>query len=374
MRAAEIVDRLAADIPLYTAGFSSAVAITSITPSGLTATAITAEEHGLADGQDVAIIGADAPVEIDIGTFIRVGSQAVFETLQDHDLTLSQRDIISGGKTVILSGAVEPEFNGTFQMISTVNRRKITIAVDDSGPTTITGSPIVENANGGLFNGLFTSTLISPISFSYQLPNSYTLPAAGSPLAQTDIRILSVVDIDQYLNDIYTKQIIGNDHLVVALGDVTQSKDRGEPTDANSSSGGQRSFTPTLIQSFAVYIIANATQDLTASDIRDKCESEYVPAIFQSVLRAEFDTGFTYSQFRSTFTGHGLYAYSDVTAKSKALYVHEVTFEQLAKLAESDAVGPDSNVAMRDTTFTISSSLGTGTMAATIDHDEEPLP
>jgi len=373
MRAADIVNKLSKSIPLYTDAFSSSVSLTSIVPSGTTATATSSAAHGIVDGQNVAIIGADAPVQIDAGTFLRTASQAVFETLQDQDLTLSQRDIIAGGKTITISGAIEAGFNGTFQLISVVNRRKLIIAVDDSGPTTISGSPIVEDANGGIFNGLYAATVISPTVFTYQLQLAYSLPAAGTPIAQNSIRILSVLDIDQYLKDVYTKQIVGDDQLVVSLGDVTPSKDRNEVTDAATSSGAQRAFTPTLIQTFAVYIVINATQDLTASELRDTVESEHIPAIFNSVLRAKFDTGFSYSQFRSTFTGHGVYAYSDENGKNKALYVHEVTFEQLVKLAESDAVGPDDNVAMRDTDFTIRSNQGTGIMLATVNHDREPL-
>ena len=373
MIAADIVSKLSASIPLYTSAFSSSVSLTSIVPTCTTALATATEAHGIIDGQNVAIIGADAPVQIDTGTFLRTASQAVFETLQDQDLTLSQRDIIAGGKTITISGATEAEFNGTFQLLSVSNRRKVIIAVDASGPTTISGSPIVEDANGGIFNGLYAATVITPTTFSYQLQVAYTLPAAGTPIAQNSIRILSVLDIDQYLRDVYTAQTVGDDQLVVSLGDVTPSKDRNEVTDAATSSGAQRSFTPTLIQTFAVYIVINATQDLTAAELRDKVESEYIPSIFNSVLRAKFDTGFQYSQFRSTFTGHGVYAYSDEKGKNKAIYVHEVTFEQLVKLAESDAVGPDDNVAMRDTDFTIRSNQGTGIMLATVNHDSEPL-
>ena len=372
MKGQDIVDKLAAIIPLYTSGFSESVGITSIVPTATTALVTTDAAHGLDDGQNVAIINADAPVQIDTGTFLRTGSQAVFETLQDHDLTLSQLDIESGGKTITISGATEAEFNGTFQLIQIPNRRKIIIAVTDAGPTTISGSPIVENANGEIFNGLFPITLIDTTSFEYTLPVSYTLPAAVSNAkVQTSIRIASVLDIDQYLQDLYTKQLIGDHQLIVQLGDVTQSKKRNEETDASSSTTGEYSFTPMMIQPFAIYIVMNASQDLTASQLRDKVEEEFIPAIFNSVLRAKFDTGFTYSQYRSTFTGHGVYGYSDDNGKNKAVYAHEVTFEQLTQLCREDMVGSDDNVAMRDVSYTLTTDLGTGELTADINLDEE---
>ena len=374
MNSSDIVAKLAKSMPLYTSDFGDSIAITTIVPTGSTALATTATAHGKDNGDTIVIIGANAPVEIDTGSFLRTSSQAVFETLQDHDLTLSVRDIANGGRTITISGATEAEFNGEFALINVVNRRKLIIAVDDSGPTTISGAPIVENANGGIFNGIFQAANVTANTLEYTLPVAYTLHASGTPVLQINIEISSALDIDHYLMDVYTKQAVGNNQLIVVLGDVTQSKSRTETTDASDSDSGQQDFSPTLIQPFAVYIIINATQSLTGAELRDNVESFYIPAIFKSILRAEFSTGFAISGYKSTFTGHGVYAYGDPAGKNKALYVHEVAFEQLAKLYESDAVGPVDNVAMRDFSFTIASSVGAEEMTATTDLDQEPIP
>lgn len=371
MRAQDIVDKLSAKVPLHTDGFSESVGITSITVVGVTATVTTDSAHGMIDGQNAAILNAEAPVQID--TFLRTGTLAVFETLQDHDFTLSQRDKATGGKTLTISGAIEAEFNGTFEIDTVNNRRKITITVADSGPTTITGSPIVEDANGGIFNGLVPVTNIAATTFDYTLANTYPLDAVvDNATVQTSIRILSVLDIEQYLRDVYTKQTIGDDQVVVQLGDVSISKKRGEETDASSSSVGNDSYTPILIQTFAIYLILNVTDQLTAAQARDKVESEYIPAIFQSVVRAKFDTGFTYNIFRSTFVGHGVFAYSDDKGKNKAIYAHEITFEQLVTITGVDMVEIDETVAMRDVEYTLSNNIGVGTMTADVNLDEEP--
>lgn len=375
MKAQDIVDQLSAIVPRHTAGFSNSVGITSIVPLADIASVVTSAGHGLVENQNVAIIDVDAPVEIDTGTFLRTLSQAEFETLQDHDLTLSQRDIAAGGKTITISGANESEFNGTFSLLRVINRRKLLIAVTDAGPTTITGSPIVEDANGQLFNGLFVATNVGTTTFDYKLSRTYTLPAAVSKgKVQTSIRITSALDIEQYLQDVYTKQAIDDDQLVVQLGDVSQSKKRNEETDAASSTAGEDSYTPILVQPFAIYIIQNVTDELTGSAARDRVEEEFIPAIFRSVLRVNFDTGFTYSPYRATFTGHGVFAFSDVNGKNKAIYAHEITFEQLTQLTKTDMVGPDDNVAMRDVQYTLTTDLGTGILTADIDLDEEPIP
>lgn len=377
MKAQDIVDKLSAAVPLYTDGFSNSVGITSITVAGTTATVTTDAAHSLVDSQNVAILGAEAPVQIDAGTFLRTGSTATFETLQDHDITLSERDKVNGGKTITISGATEAEFTGVFVLVQVANRRKLLIAVADSGPTTISGAPIVEDANGGVFNGLVPATNVTAITFDYELSVAYPLDAVvGNASVQISIRILSVLDIEPYLQNVYTKKGIDDDVLVVQLGDVVQSKKRNEESDASSATAGELSFTPVLIQPFAVYIVMNVTDDLTGAQARDKVEDEYVPAIFNSVLRAEFDSGFSYSTYRATFTGHGVFAYSDINGKNRAIYAHEVAFEQLVQLTKVDMVGPENSVAMRDISYTLTTDAGTGveTLDANVDLDEEPIP
>lgn len=375
MKAQDIVDKLAAKVPLYTDRFGASVGVLSISVVGTTATATTDTPHGIIDGQNVAITGATAPVQIDTGGFIRTGSTVVFETLQDHDFTLSQRDIAAGGKSITISGATEPEFNGTFELIEVTNRRTLMIAVTDSGPTSISGAPIIEDANGNIFNGLVTATNVTANAFDYELPITYPLNAVvDNASIGTSIRIISVLDIVQFLNDVYTKQDTDDDYLVVQLGDVSQSQNRNEKTDASDSSRGQDGYLPDLIQSFAVYIVQNVTDELTATQARDLVESEYIPAIFRSVLLAEFNTGFTYGGYRSTFTGHGVYAYADQNGKNKSVYVHEVTFQQICRLDRgADTAGNDETVALRDVSFTLSTNLGTQELLADVDLDQEPV-
>lgn len=374
MKAIDIVNRLAQIIPQHTNAFSESLTIDSITVVGTTATATTSSAHNLVNGQVVSIDGVDAPVEIDTGAFLRTGTTATFETLQDHDLTLSLRDIADGGKTITISGATEAEFNGTFALVKVHNRRKLSINVADSGPTTISGAPLVDNANGNIFNGVYAVSNVTATTFDYMIAQAYPLDAVvTNASAQVSIRIISVLDVQQYLTDAYTAQALDDDLLVVQLGDVVQSKKRNEQTDAGSTTLGEYSFTPTLIQQFAVYVVMNVTDDLTGATARDIVESEYVPAICKAVLRANFDTGFTYSQYRATLTGHGVLAYLDAGDKNKAIYVHELTFEQLVQLTKADMAAPVEDVAMRDVALTLSTSLGTTTLSADIDLDEEPL-
>lgn len=375
MKGQDIVKQLAKTIPKFTSGFSVSVGISSIVPSGTAATLTAESAHGLADGDLVSIIGALAPANIDTASFVRTGSAAQFMTLEDHDLTLSELDKATGGKVITISGATEGEFNGEFQLLRVVNRRELIIAVADSGPTTISGSPIVENANGGIFSGDFEIFNTTATTFDYTLPVSYAVDAfVDNAELQTELRIGHVLSIDRFVGDIYTKKALSSDVLAVVLGDVSISKRRDENTDAVTSTQGEYAFTPTLIQPFAIYVIQNASDDLGGGSLRDKIESEYRPAIYAAVARAKFDTGFTYSQFNTTPTGDGVFLYGQPDAKGPAVYVHEFVFEQLTLLSKEDMVDTDASVAMRDVEFTLTTNLGTGEMTASADLDEEPLP
>lgn len=370
MIAQDVVNLLSASLPIHSSAFGDSEPLLSLVVSGATVTAVTAATHGIVDGQNVAINGADAPVQINTGTFSRVGSTASFSTIQDHDLTLSPFDI-ENGKTVTLSGAAEPEFNGEFVLVSVPSRSSLIIAVADSGPLSISGSPIVDNANGELFNGLFTASNVTANTFDYSISIAYPIDAvATNATAQTQSRIISVLDINQYLNDIYTEQPLSSHVIAVQLGDVVESKNRNELSDAGSSTSGELSYTPLYIQSFAVYIIQNVTNDITGAIARDRVESEYVPAIFKSILRAKFDTQFSLSGYRCTCSGHGAFAYFDAEGKNKAVYTHEITFEMLAQLDAGDMVGPDSNVAMRNVVYGLTTDQGTGELNAEANLDE----
>ena len=373
MKTADIVNHLSRVIPKYSNDFSDSVSIISIVPSGDVAT-VTATSHGAIEGQNVAITGASAPVQIDTTTFIRTGSTATFLTLQDHDFTLSELDKVNGGKTLTISGANENEFNDVFYIVRVVNRRELIIAVDDSGSTTISGSPIVEDANGGIFNGIFQAYNVTTNTFDYTLPIEYLLPASGAPLAQISIRILAVLDINQYMTEVYTKQAEGKNQLVVVMGDTIRNKKQTEPTDAYDSSVGQDSYTPIFIQQFAIYIVQNTSNTISAATARDNVEGEYVPAVLKTVERAKFDTGFTYSQFRSICTQHGVFGYDAEVSNGRAVYIHEMVFQQLATIDKvADTYNEDDSVALRDIDYTMASDKGTGVLLADIDMDEVPL-
>ena len=371
MNSSEIVARLAACIPLHTGGFSDSIGITSIVPTGDQALATTSAAHGLAEGQIVSIIGAGAPVEIDTGTFLRTLSTATFETLQDHDLTLSESDKLRG-VTINMSGANEAEFNGEFTLLRVINRRKLMIAVTDAGPTTISGSPLVDDANGNIFNGVFAATSVAASTFIYTLPKSYPLPSSGSAKVQTSLRIGAVMDVTTYIGEIYTKKSLGADQIVVQIGDTNKSKSRDEQSDAVDSSIGNEAYNPVLVDQFAVYIIQNTTDQLAAAVALDKARSDYLPIIIKCLERVKFSTGFTADTYEAVMTAAGTFGYSQIEHR-KAIHVYEIIFEQKVMLDKMDTSPPEDSVAMRDVSYTLETNISADVLTADVDLDEEPI-
>ncbi len=83
MKTSDIISQLQAVLPLITDMFSTVTSVTSITPSGTTATVVTAAAHGLTVGQATAISGSTAPVGIT--SITRVGTLVTVVTTTNHD-------------------------------------------------------------------------------------------------------------------------------------------------------------------------------------------------------------------------------------------------------------------------------------------------
>lgn len=368
MKAEDIIKALVARLPSLTDKFCETAAIDTITSVGLVATATVAAGHGRVDNELVTITGAIS--SITIVSITRTDDVAEVVTDTDHDFTLSPRETARGfAQDVILSGSVEAEFNGAFNLLSVTNRRTFTIAVVDSGPTTATGSPILENGESALggYNGSFNITVLDANQFTYSLQKVIPNAATGSPILNSGHRITGTVSIERFL-DAYTKNPTDSWWCVVVLGDVIASKGRENRTDSTDQYSDGQHYQQSITQPFGVYLVAPTANTVAARPQRDEME-DIVPLIMQSVLLAKFDTGFAANkQNRATFIAHGFFLYNG------PVYVHEITFEQNANLIFDDSVGNDLDTAFRDVDFNLNTDLGTTALIANINLDSEPLP
>lgn len=366
MKAADVVNQMAVLLPQLSDAFTTNVGVRSLTRSGTVMTADCEDQHGLEVGDAVAITGATT--QITIGTLTRAGAVGTLVTDANHDLT---NDI---AQEITISGATEPEFNGTFPLVNVDSRRTVRFTMADAGPVTATGSPVLEGAESALrqYDSTYqVETVPSPTTFTFQQSDTTLLdPLAGSIEARTKPRISSAVDPDRARAS-YTEQGGGSLWLVIALDDVAASKSRMVRSDAIDNQYPMDETRQQIIQAMTLYLFVPAQEQISAADARDQAEDLFRP-ICQSVLGAGFDSGlYVGTQGRMQFSGHGTWGYDS------AVYVHGYSFQQVVDLYFQDTVGPDLDVAFRNLDFDSVTDVLGGTrqgpvLTAAINLDDVP--
>jgi hypothetical protein len=361
MRSEDIVKQLAVNLPRFVDDFTGNVTVDSLTRSGTTVTVTTSAAHGLAVGGQVNVTGALTPLTC---TITRNGIVGTLVTDADHDLTEN------AGFDVQIEGAIEPEFNGTFELISVPNRRTVTFAMDDSGPVAATGDPVLLNGASPLqqYNGLQEITAVpSTITFQYEIADAtLPTPAAGAIVAKTLPRISAAIDIERVMES-YTKQGVGDGWLFVVVGDAVADKSRRVDTDATDNIQAGNYMNQRLIQTVQLFVIFPSSHTIAGRSVRDRCE-ELASPICQSVLGVKFPSLFENRNNPLMITGHGPERYNT------AIYAHQYSFEATLQLGPSDAFVPTDDVAFRDMDVTIGLDTGAETFETLIDLDVEQLP
>lgn len=364
MKANDIVQQLALLLPVLTDKFTDNFSISSLVRSGTTVTATTTGAHGQAVGQQVNIIGAQAPIATT--SLTRSGVIGTLVTATNHDFS-------EGFSTSVkISGAVEAEFNGAFTILTVPNRKTVTFTMADSGATTATGTPLLLNGASALqsYNGLHNITVVpSTTIFEFEIADT-TLgtPATGTISARTQPRISGAVDPTALL-EAYTAQA-DQDKLwaFVVLEDVAASKSRQIDSDAVDNIQRSNQYRQQTINPFSVYIFFPTSTQVAARDARDDAQDLFRP-LCQSLLFSKLDSGLAVgAQNTIIFNTHGFFAYN------KSVYVHMYSFETVADLTFEDTVRHDIDVAFRDIDLTIGVNVGTGVITADIDLDDVLLP
>lgn len=368
MKAEDIIKQLQAVLPSVTDLFTKKFTVSSLTYSGGTVTAVTSTAHELATNDYANIVDSTNPISI--ASINRSGTVATVITDTEHDLTLGRVDIKNGGKTVELTGSTEAEFNGTFELLTVENRKKITIVVADSGATVATGTPLLQDGSQlPGFNGRHQVTVIDTTTFTYPVSQVLFATAGGTPIVKPDARISGAVTFD-IAEAAYTKQKTDELWAFAVLGDVIASKNRDIRSDMNEVQKKNTAIRQRISQPFTIYVFTPSINDKAGRNSRDLMEDVSI-ALFKSLIGVKFDTGYYASnQYISTFINHGFTFYNS------AYYVHEFNFELAADLTFEDTTGYEFDTAFRNIELGIVPDFGTQKDPATVtvDLDEEPLP
>lgn len=360
MLTSDIVKQLQENLPRLTGLFSDQVTLSSLTSTGLLATATTATPHGFSTSNNVFI--KDAVNPIPVISLTQVGNIATAVTSLDHDLTENFQE------TIMVDGADQPEYNGTFTLLTVPNRRTFTYQISGDPASPATGTIFYLEESIFDYNGQKSITVTSPTEFTYPLTRPLGSPAQGTIIASSNRRIAGAIDLDRAI-DSYTKQAPNKLWLFVVLGDVTANKDRHIQSDATASMATGTIFRQRLIETVDLYIVAPGTLSESGRPFRDLMEQISI-FIYKSLLGKKFDSPLSekvWSQL--VLTGHGFQEYV------KSYYIHRFAFERTVDITFDDTIGVPNTVALRDILLEFKDPNDTDKtiLTAEIDLDEDPL-
>ena len=361
MKAENVVNLLKNKLPQLVDDFTSNAAILSASPSMNLVTVNTATPHSLAVDDNVFINGLLIPIPIT--SIERVGIVGLVTTSVPHDLTNNSQ------VSVRLSGANEPEFNGTFEYYNCSDRFTFRIIMENTGTTSATGNLLGDNIGSpvsAITGNQKVNTVNSETSFTYDTGSIITQPIIIEPNASIrgDARVTGAVTFERML-DAYTKQLENQAWLFVVLGDAVANKSRREDTDATNNLQKSHFFNAKLNQSLDLYVVYPSTNSIGGMETRDRCE-ELLQPICQCVLMSKPDSLLASKDFNPLqIAGHGFQAYNG------AYYVHRYAFELVVQLGFDDTVGYEPDVAFRDIILNQKVSTGEGELLARINLDDD---
>jgi len=364
VKAEDIIIQMRGTLPFNSDAVSTNLSVISIVPSGSDALVTSVGNHGVSSGQSVVITGADSPIAIT--TLTRTGVVGAAEFTSAHDYTFGVT------LNIIIDGANEANFNGTFVITKVPNRFNVEFTMVDAGAITATGDPQGLNAGSILqgYNGVFSVVSVpTSTTFTYTPIQAKTLDATGTITARTDVRISGAISLERAM-DSYTKQAKEDLWLFVVLGDVVASRNRKMTSDfVDNLQRAQQGegFRQQTAQTFSVFAFIPTSDSIGGRAEGDLAQELFIP-VCQSVLFFEFDTLYAEGEENPVqFTSHGFEGYNT------AFYVHRYSFEMAADLSFADTVGYSPDVAFRDIAMTTGLTTGDETFTTDMNLDDEPV-
>jgi hypothetical protein len=336
MKAESVIRALFDRLPKYTDKFTDTIQLSSITSTGLVATVTTAIDHGLTTGSYVHISGALVPNSITSLTQVDGIANAV--TALNNDITSAVYQ-----PTIKIVGADDEKYNGTHNLICSINRNEFVFEVDDSAVSPDTGAPfLLEDLKYASYNGWHEITVLNSTQFTYALQRELGSPAAGDIKLQVNPRITGAGSEDEAFLS-YTAQ--GQDKLwaYVVVDDLSASKERSESSDATMRQSNMIEYRQMVVHPFHVYIFFTNIDNISTRKVRDDVIDLLFP-FCKSLLRLRFPSGFTEDPYSGVVFSGSLFERKE----QSAIYVNDLLFETTAEIQYKDTIDDDTSVAFRD--------------------------
>jgi len=343
VKIADVIAQLRAVVPQHTSLFTDAApaVLTFVAdvpgPGGLVTGDTSPDPHNLSPGQVVTISAARNPYAVGSLTFDSATGLVTGVTTNDHDLTEGWQSEIE------IVGADQAEYNGTWPLVSTDNRRTFVYGPIAGSPAAATGTIKMVDPLGTSFIGSFqVNTTPTATTFTYQIASNPESAGGVNAVLHLAPRISGAITEDR-LAEAYTKRDTDEYFAFVVMGDVTTSRDRAIETDANQQIADDTHKRLRQIEPFSVYVFARTSQEMSARAVRDSMD-DVKQALLKALFGVKLPTVFSDSVWCTISpTGDGFAAYNS------AVYVHRFDFERSIDLVEADAVEPGFTRAWRDT-------------------------
>lgn len=366
MQAQEIIGQLQTVLPQLTDVFTDNVDVASVTRSG---TVLTVQCKGVHKGEVNGLVSlAGSVTPLSVASITRVGTLLTVVTSTPHDFTYNSD--IQDAPTFTIEGANESVFNVLHTIKEVLNRKTLTVEVDDSGATSGTGTMTILGGASILQGHNLPYRIQSaptPTSFTVFHPGTTLLDPVGDIKARLSPRISGGISIDRVIAA-YTEKSRTDYLLQVILEDVDASRDLKSRSDATSERVLSENFIQRVQTPFSVFLFIPASDDLSAREVRDIAQQMWKP-LCQALVGKRFGSDLTdIEQGAVNFLSHGVQDYTG------SVYVHRYSFLQMVHLTFGDTVGAPDSVALRNIDLTLTPSTGDDTVSTTnIDLDEEPL-
>lgn len=305
--------------------------------SNAIATINTTTNHNLLANAAVTIsrVGQQLP----ISGVSQDGLVFTFTTSRNHDLTAGY----PGYETVLLGGFTDSNWNGSFTLLDTPNRRSFRIQSTNSLPT-LNGNEYLHEVRIDGINGRHQATIVDPNTFT--ITGDFLNGDYIGGTIKTAVRIAGSVTIERALQQ-YTEQQINDLWMFVVMNDAEISKDRNAYNDTIASLVNGEDVRLRLIDGFSIFIVKNITDEQAAVNAMDIARHDLLGPILKSIYGARFPTGLTgEADFVAIPTGHNFVAYN------RATFVYQYSFEITSDLIADDSVEFTDNKAFAEIDYT----------------------
>lgn len=345
----QIANRLKQVLPKYTDDFSDILAVSSLSQSGGTITAITSSAHGLSTGDYVMVRGAKEPITLT--SLTREGTVVTAISSTSHKLTDPSKYAPQYRPLYVeISGADPSDYNGTFELISVPDDTTFTfkIAATPASPASTAGYLLLPDYDG--YNGFKQVAVSNTTTFTYTTTDTdLKSPAQGTIEISLAARVDHAATAARIL-EFYSaaKDETLKTWMFVVLDDKDIYRDGTVAEDVTAAKKKNESFWYEGAQKFSIYVVIPSASNTLGGVAADQARL-YEKPILKAVGNFVFTSDLAEGQYQPAS-----YVGNDSDDYIKAYYAHRFDFLVVGLIQNDDTFDKNPGVPFEliDTTIT----------------------